>query len=257
MFGQVWLMDNTKSAIIKVYREMQERENSVTAEKVKNVFLGIDAGKNTLLSLFDEVKREKQSLIGKTLSRKTYDRYCTVRKHLAEFLEKDCNLSDIAIKEIDYRFISNFERFMLATRGCNENSTARYIHTFKYVINTAIKYGLIYKNPFAEFQIKGKKPDRGYLTQEEVEILMQHKFKSKRLERVRDVFVFCCFTGLSYIDVKNLSEDNICTFFDGKLWIISKRGKTDITFQVPLLEIPQKILEKYEGKSRNGNLRCF
>ena len=247
------LMDNTKTAIIKVYREMQERENCVTAEKVKNAFLGVNGGKNMLLPFFYEINQKKKVLVGKTLSPATYDRYCLVRKHLAEFLSQDCKLSDIALKEIDYRFVCNFERFMVVSHRCNDNTTIRYLHMFKHVITTAIKFGLIYKNPFADYQFKQKKSDRGFLTQEEVEIMMQQKFKSKRLERVRDMFVFCCFTGLSYIDVKNLSKDMICTLFD-KPWIIGKRGKTDVGFQVPLMEIPKKILEKYKGTLSDNRL---
>jgi integrase len=248
------LIDSTKSAIFKVYRELQERDNSVTAEKVKNVFLGIDAGQNTLLTVFDEINRKKEPLVGKTLSKPVYDRYLMVRNHMAEFLKKERNLTDIPLRDIDHKFICDFESFTIVSRGCNENSTAKYLHIFKHVIINAIKLRLIYYNPFDDYQIKRNKVDRGFLTQEEVEILMKQQFKSKRLERVRDIFVFCCFTGLSHIDVRNLSKDNICTMFDGKTWITGKRGKTDVTYQVPLLEIPQKILEKYKGKTRNGKL---
>jgi hypothetical protein len=96
---------------------------------------------------------------------------------------------------------------------------------FKHIIIVALKNEWIYKNPFSEYPITIDPVDRGYLAQEEIEILMKQIFKTKRLERLRDVFVFCCFTGLSYIDVKNLTEDHICTSFDGNLWIMGKRGK--------------------------------
>ncbi|MDR1223000.1 MAG: site-specific integrase [Tannerella sp.] len=117
-----------------------------------------------------------------------------------------------------------------------------------------MKNGWIYKNSFADYSIQIKKTDRGYLTQEEIEILMKQEFSTKRLERVRDVFLFCCFTGLSYIDVKNLTEDHIRTSFDGNLWIMGRRGKTDVSYNVPLLDIPQKILNKYRGKLQNEHL---
>jgi site-specific recombinase XerD len=96
--------------------------------------------------------------------------------------------------------------------------------------------------------------DRGYLAQEEIEILMRQKFETKRLERLRDVFVFCCFTGLSYIDVKNLTEEHIRTSFDGNLWIMGKRGKTDTGYQVPLLEVPKMILARYKSSLKNDRL---
>jgi site-specific recombinase XerD len=248
------LIDSTKSAIFKVYRDLQERENSVSAEKVKNAFLGIDLSQHSLLAMFDEYIREKKPLVGKNLSKSTFEKYRYTKNHLAAFLKQECNLSDIPLKEIDHRFICNFERFMLTTQKCVENTTAKYMQFFKHIVLVAMKYEWIYKNPFAEYKIRLKRTDRGYLTQEEVEILMKQKFKIKRLERVRDVFVFCCFTGLSYIDVKNLTADNIRTSFDGKTWIMGRRGKTEVAWQVPLLEIPQKIIAKYRDTQPKGRL---
>jgi hypothetical protein len=134
---------------------------------------------------------------------------------------------------------------MYTVRNCSENTTAKYMQFFKQITIVAMKYGWIHKNPFADYNIRIKKVDRGYLTQDEVETLIRHKFKIKRLERVRDVFVFCCFTGLSHIDVRNLTAENIRTSFDGKPWIMGKRGKTEVGYQVPLLEIPQMIIDKY------------
>jgi site-specific recombinase XerD len=143
---------------------------------------------------------------------------------------------------------------MLSTRNCAENTTAKYMQFFKHIIIEAMKFGWIQKNPFVDYHIRVTNPDRGYLTQDEVETLMKQKFSTERLERVRDVFVFCCFTGLSYIDVKNLTAGDFRTMFDGKQWIMGKRGKTNVGYQVPLLEIPLKIIEKYRGKLPEGRL---
>ena len=240
------LIDNTKSAIYKVYRELQEKENNVTAEKVKNTFLGIDIKRQNLLELFDQHNADIKKLIGISHSESTYDKYRITRSHLANFIKKWYDLSEISLKDINHKFICDFEIFLLTSRGCAANTTAKYIQLFKHIIIIAIKNGWIYKNPFAEYSIQIKKVDRGYLTQEELETIMNHKFSVKRLERVRDVFIFCCFCGLSYIDVKNLNENNICTSFDGRLWIMGKRGKTKVSYNIPLLEIPQMILKKYK-----------
>ena len=248
------LIDNTKSAIYKVYRDLQERENNVTSEKIKNIFLGITVRHQNLLEIFDEHNKEKKMLIGKTISKSTYDKYRITRNHLAEFLKKDYSLSDISLKEINHKFITDFEFFLLTSRSCAENTTAKYMQFFKHIIIIAMKNEWIYKNPFTGYSIQIKPTDRGYLTQKEIEILMQKQFKIKRLERVRDVFIFCCFTGLSYIDVKNLTENHIRTSFDGNLWIMGKRGKTDISYSVPLLEIPQTIINKYKGTLPDSRL---
>jgi hypothetical protein len=196
------LIDNTKSAIYKVYRDLQEKENSVTAEKVKNVFLGIETKHRTLLELFDLHNREKKLLTGISIAKSTWNKYRITRDHLAAYLKEWHHLSDIPLKEINHKFVCDFELFLLTARGSEENTVAKYMQMFKHIIGIAVKYGWIHDNPFSGYRIHLKKTDRGYLTQEEIEILINQSFPEKHLEKVRDIFIFCCFTGLSYIDVK-------------------------------------------------------
>jgi integrase len=118
---------------------------------------------------------------------------------------------------------------------------------FKRIVIIAKNNGWIKADPFANYKIRIKKVDRGYLQQREIEAIMAKKFSTKRLDQVRDIFIFSCFCGLAYIDVKNLRENNIRTSFDDKLWIMGKREKTGVSFTIPLLDIPRKILEKYKG----------
>jgi site-specific recombinase XerD len=241
------LVDNTKAAIIKVYRELQERDNYVTAEKVKNGFLGIEQRQQTLLELFDQHNREKKMLVGINIAKSTYNKYRITRDHLAAYIKEWHHLSDISLKEINHKFVSDFETFLLTERHSDVNTIAKYMQMFKHVIGIALKYGWLYENPFSDYKIQLKKTDRGYLTQEEIEILMNKDFTAKHLDKVRDVFLFCCFTGLSYVDVQRLTHDDIKTSFDGRLWLIGKRRKTDVGYNVPLLEIPKRILEKYKN----------
>jgi site-specific recombinase XerD len=248
------LIDSAKSAIYKVYRDLQERDNSVTAEKVRNVFLGINGGCKNLLEAFDEHNREKKLLVGVNITVSLYDKYRITRDHLSEFLRSRYSLSEISLKEIDRKFIKDFEIFLLTGRKCSENTAVSYLKLFKHLVCEALKFGWIHANPFMDYPLKLKPVDRGYLTQEEVEILMKQTFSSERLEQVRDLFVFCCFCGLSYIDVKNFTAESIGISFDGKPWIKGRRGKTDIPYMIPLLEIPKAILEKYRGRQRDGRL---
>jgi site-specific recombinase XerD len=246
------LMDNTKAAIYRVYRDMQEKDNCVTAEKVKNGFLGIDTKHQNLLELFDLHNKEKKMLVGISIAKSTYNKYRITRDHLADYIGEWHHFSDISLKEINHKFVCDFETFMLTERHSEENTIAKYMQMFKHVIGIAIKYGWIHDNPFSGYKIHLKKTDRGYLTQEEIEILMNRELTANHLEKVRDVFVFCCFTGLSYIDVKRLTHDDIKTSFDGRLWIMGKRRKTDVGYNVPLLEIPGRILEKYRNTLPNN-----
>jgi hypothetical protein len=185
------LIDDTRTAIFQIYRDIQKNENSVTVEKVKNVFLGIDCRQQqqNLLELFDQHNSERKLLVGKSVAASIYDKYRISRNHLADFLKERYNLTDIPLKKIDHKFICDFEIFMLTSCKCAENTTAKYMQIFKHIIIVGMKYGWIYKNPFSEYSIHVKKTDIGYLTQDEVEILMKQKFESKGLERVRDILI--------------------------------------------------------------------
>ena len=125
---------------------------------------------------------------------------------------------------------------------------------FKRIILIARNNGILIGDPFASYKIRLEKVDRGYLSEDEIKIILKKKMVSERLEQVRDVFIFSCFSGLAYVDVANLKEDNIRKSFDGNLWIITKRQKTNTDVNVPLLDIPKMILEKYKGKLPDGKV---
>ncbi|WP_164723285.1 site-specific integrase [Chryseobacterium aureum] len=248
------LLDKTKAGIHKIYRDIQERENVVSAEKVKNTFLGIDSKQYLLLKTFDEQVAEKFDLIGKRIVKSTYYRYYYLRIRLSEFLVEKYHLADIPLREINYQFIHDFEMYLLIVRGNKQSTIAQYLILLKKILELAHKNELIFRNPFINYVIEDKKSERGYLTQIEVEVLMNWKF-TKRLERTRDVFIFCCFTGLSFIDVFNLTGEKINLSIDGDYWIVGKRKKTNMDYFIPMMEIPKKILEKYKSQTfENGKL---
>lgn len=247
------LADNTKSAIFGIYRELQERDNYVTAEKVKNVFLGIEIRQQTLLEFFDVYIKELQVTARTTFSHNNY-LYGLTRRLLADFLRLWHNVSDIAVREIEPKFIHDFEAYLAANYNYAHNTTAKHLKNLKHVMNVAVERDFIGKNPFAKFNRQYKNPGREILTQEEIETLMTFKFEDKKLERTRDIFVFCCFTGLSYIDVFNMSSENLQPAFDGSMWIKGRRKKTDTEYSIPLLNIPKMILDKYENRLSGNRL---
>lgn len=248
------LLDEIKSALFTIYHEMQRRDNYVTAEKVKNEFLGLKEDHDTLLALFEKHNEDVKSLIGISKTKATYQKYEVTKKHLADFLKTKYKVSDISIKEINQMFINNFEVYLMTTAKCGHNTTAKFMQFFKRIIIIARNNGMLVGDPFANYKIRIKKVDRGYLTEEEINKIVSKKFATERLEHVRDIFIFSCFSGLAYIDVKNLTQDNIRTSFDGNLWIMTKRQKTNTSVNVPLLKIPQMILEKYKGKLPEGRI---
>lgn len=247
------MLDEVKSSLHQIYHELQRREQ-VTAEKMKNEFLGQTENHETLLNLFAKHNEDVKTLVGKSKSAATYQKYEVTRKHLAKFIQSKYNLSDIALRSVSNMFINDFEVYLVSTAGCSHNTTAKFMQFFKRIILIARNNGLIAGDPFANYKIRLKKVDRGYLTEEEINKILKKKFATQRLEHVRDIFIFSCFTGLAYIDVKNLTQDNVRTSFDGEMWIMTKRQKTDISVNVPLMKIPQMILDKYKGQLPNGML---
>ena len=248
------ILESIKATMTKIYRDLRERESSVSPEKIKNIFFGVETRHETLLDLFKRHNDDVQKLVGISKSEATYQKYERTKKHIAEFIKERYNLSDISLKEINHLFISDFEVYLLTTAGCNANTTAKFLQFLKRIILIARNNGWIQTDPFYNYKIRITKVDRGCLTQNEIETIMQKTFASKRLEQVRDIFVFSCFCGLAYIDVKNLRENNVRTSFDENLWIVGKREKTGVSFNIPLLDIPKAILGKYKGKLPNGHL---
>jgi site-specific recombinase XerD len=246
------LIENTKSAIHRVYREMQEKDNYVTADKIKNIFLGIEQKHQTLLELFDSYNREKKELLGISVGKSTYHRYYITLLRLEDFIRHKYNRGDIPVKEVNRQFIDDFETYLLTRHAYSKNYILSIMKKLRHIIELALNREWIHRNPFKDYKLQFPKTDRGFLTQPEIEALMDAKFDEGYLERTRDIFVFCSFTGLSYTDVKHLTGENIQSAIDGKMWIKGKRRKTDAEYNIPLLNIPKTIIDKYAGKTSNG-----
>lgn len=248
------LLDDIKASLNQIYHEQQWRDNYVTAEKVKNQFLGHSENHDTLLNLFEKHNNDVKQLIGISKSASTYQKYEVTRKHLVSFIESKYNLSDIALKEINLMFITDFEVYLKTTGKCNANTTAKFMQFFKRIILIARNNSLILGDPFANYKIRLQRVDRGYLTEDEIKKILELDLVSERLENVRDLFIFSCFCGLAYIDVAGLRKEHIRKSFDGNLWIMTKRVKTGTNVNVPLLDIPQMILDKYKDQLPQGKI---
>lgn len=247
-------LEDIRVSLINHYREIELHESFVTAEKVRNAFLGITTRQQTLLATFSDFNEDVKKLVGFSKSQATYEKYDRCCRRLEEFMQAKYRIKDIALKEITYKFITDFENYLRVESKCNENTAAKFMQTFRMIIIQAKNNGWIYSDPFANYKIRIKRVDRGYLTEQEIQTMLKKKFASKRLEQVRDIFIFSCLTGLAYIDLKNLTKEDIQIAFDGKPWIMTSRQKTDTPVRVPLLKIPQAILKKYDGKLPKGQL---
>ena len=245
------VLDACRTILYNKYRDIFGKDNFVTAEKLKNSYLGISTDNTMLLELFRDLIKDIEALVNITKTKATLQKYKVTYTRLSEFMKFKYNISDINVKEIKYQFICDFEVYLRTQANCSPNTTAKFIQFFKRVILIAQNNGWIQHNPFGNYKIHFKKVDRGYLTDQELEVIKNKEFNIERLEKVRDIFVFACWTGLAYVDTYKLTYDNIKTGVDGKLWIMTKRAKTDTVVTVPLLDVPLSIIEKYRGKQDN------
>ncbi len=248
------LLDDVKASLNQIYHEQQRRDNYVTAEKVKNEFLGHTENHETLLNLFKKHNNDVKALVGISKSASTHQKYEVTRKHLENFIQYKYRLSDMALKEINLMFITDFEVYLKTICKCNSNTTAKFMQFFKRIILIARNNGIIIGDPFANYKIRLQRVDRGYLTEDEIKKILELNLVSDRLENVRDLFIFSCFCGLAYIDVAGLKKEHIRKSFDGNLWIMTKRVKTGVDVNVPLLDIPKMILDKYKDQLPNGKI---
>jgi site-specific recombinase XerD len=192
-------------------------------------------------------------LIGKDFAENTYKRYLTSLSHTKEFLKYKFNLNDISIHRIDLAFINDYDFYLRTVKKCNNNSTIKYIRNFGKIVKQCYANGWIERDPFLGYKGKVKKTDRVYLTEDEIQFIVDKSFATQRLSLVRDIFIFSCFTGLAYVDVKNLTPSHLVIGIDGVKWIYKNRQKTEVESRIPLLPIPEQILKKYENNPAANN----
>src|SRR6476620_9036480 len=214
-------LDILKSKVYEVEKDMVNNDLEVTAQQFKSKFLGIDEKQRTLIPIFEEHNKRVKELIGKDFAQNTYKRYLTSLRHTKDFLKHQYNSSDIPITKIDTAFINDFDFYLRNTRSCNNNSTLKYIRNFGKIVKQCYANGWIERDPFLNYRGKVKEVERLYLSPEELQTLIEKEFKMERLALVRDMFVFSCFTGLAYVDVRNLTKSHVSFGIDGEKWIFT------------------------------------
>ncbi len=248
------MLDKIRVGINKAYQDICDKDNYVTAEKVRNAFLGMGMNHETLLAVFRQHNEDYAKQVGKIKSQRSYWKYCTVYNHLSEFIRQRYKVSDIALKELAPAFITDFELFLRTEKNHCTNTIWSYMMPFKRIIYMSINNGWLQRDPFYAYSITKEETKRGFLSKEEIKMLIEGSFKKKSYELIRDLFIFCCFTGLSWTDMANLTKENLQISFDGHLWIKTNRQKTGTETNLRLLEVPLRIIKKYEGCSEDGKL---
>lgn len=245
-------LDSIRGQIISSYHRLSESNEVVTAVMIKDAFLGLDVKTNTLLAVFEEFNDRQEKLIGIDIAQSTFNKYDLTYRRIKEFLKTKMRKNDILLCQVDRNFVMDFEAWLKIEYKLDTNSSEKLMRIFKRITTMCFKNGQMPKDPFCDHKLRKVKKDRGYLTKVELEKIIDFKPDSKRLEKVRDIFLFCCFTGFDYSTTAALTDKNIVTDDDGSLWVETHRVKTGTPSKVKLLDIPLSILKKYELK-RDGN----
>jgi site-specific recombinase XerD len=246
-------LDLLKNQIRDAEMELIHKKTPVTIETIKSKLLGIDERARMLVPIFQDHNNKIKELVGKEYAPGTLERYTTSLKHTIEFMQWKYNVSDIDITKIDHAFVTDYEFWLRSVRNCANNTAVKYLKNFNKIIKLCLANDWLDKNPFANYKSKVKEVERVYLTEEEIQSIIEKDFKTERLSLVRDIFLFSCFTGLAYIDVKNLTKSHISYGIDGEKWIFTHRQKTESASKIPILPVTQMIIDKYENHPQCNN----
>jgi len=241
-------LDEAYGAIMDTHKQLLREDKLITAQAIKARYLGQDEQHKTLLEL---IKYHNESQKSK-LRPGTMKNYYGTEKYLKRFLHETRRLEDINLKQLNYKFITDFENHLIngpelqKGKKCTNNGAMKHLERLRKMVNLAVRLEWLDKDPFVNYKKRYKKTERSFLTERELRLIEETTFSGKGYERVKDTFLFSCYTGLAYGDVKALDIDHLRFGIDGNLWIYTKREKTNETVKVPLLPKAKQILDKYK-----------
>jgi len=242
-------LEQLRTMMVQYYQELVINKAEITAEIIRNKYLGVDDSDMTLCKLIEY----HNAVCKETLRWGTLKNYFTTQKYIELFLKEHYKVSDVFLTSLNYKFVADLELFLrkhtlIANQRQMENNTVmKHIERLKKMIQMAIRYEWLEKDPFIAFQQKFHHVDRGYLTEEELKRIEEKSFSISRLQFVKDLFIFSCYTGLAYTDVMHLTPEHIQIGVDKELWLITSREKTDTSVKIPILPVAMEIINKYRN----------
>ena len=242
-------INTVRAKVLQIHRELEIDNKPITADIIKDCFYGRDKVQRSLLEMYAEHNEKCRALIGKEYTESTVTKFDTSINRLKEYIRSCYHRDDIMLAELDGQFIRNFDFWLKTEKHCQNNSALKHLKNLKKVVRIALANDWIKKDPFYGIHFKLEEINVEFLSREELDILMNMEFAIKRLEQVRDIFVFCCFTALAFVDVQQLSREHLIKDNNGALWIRKARQKTNQMCNIPVLSIPQRILRKYEDNA--------
>ena len=240
-------LESLRIRAYEIHKELLERDGYVEPVTIKEHLQGKNAFNKLFFEAYEEHNERMAQLVGIEFDAVTLSRYKLCLRYFREYMAQRTQASDFPIKSLNGEIIRGFEAFLKIEKRVAQNTMIRYMKCLKKVVNLAIANGWITVNPFAGIKFSEKKVVKDFLTIEEVNTIRTKEFGIERLDMVRDIFIFCCYTGLAFIDVYNLRPEHITEDAHGRKWIHKQRQKTEVEFFVPLLEYPLQLIEKYRN----------
>jgi site-specific recombinase XerD len=238
-------LDNLQAMVYQAHKLLSLAGVAITAQSIKNKFAGKQEQAHTLLEAVKEHNAKMKALVGIEYAIGTLKRFEVLERHLKAFMQEKYKIADISLKKIDHAFISDFEFYLRTENSCANNTAIRYLKNFGKIIRICISLKWMDADPMLGYKLKSKPVERPFLTEDELQRIAEKQFSSQRLLQVRDVFLFCCFTGLAYADAQKLKLSDISKGIDGNRWIFTHRKKTGTRSAIPLLPTATMILDRY------------
>lgn len=240
-------LDTLQANVYEAQRQLIADRQEVSIENIRLRLEGKRANSKMFIEVFKDHNEKVKQLIDKDFSPATHERYETAMTHTISFLKWKFKKTDIEIQELNYEFVTELEYWLKAIQGCSHNTAIKYISNIKKIVNICLKNSWLDKDPFLGYRMSKREVVRDVLSEEEIQLIGEKQFPTTRLEVVRDIFLFSCYTGLAYADVKKLRRQEIRKGIDGEQWIFTQRQKTETPTRIPLLPAAIRILQKYEN----------
>ena len=229
--------------------ELMQRGFLITARLLRDAVVDkVEAlNEKTLFQVFSEHNEEQGKMIDKGISKSTHWLSEYTYRLLKEHVEQKYKRSDLYLRELNIGFIQAFHTFLRTDKGMAQNSSTKHLKLLKKIINVAVANSYMTFNPFMTYKVEREPVEIDFLDEEELRRIINFDTPLPRLERAKDMFLFGCFTGLSYIDIKTLAPEHFERDSAGRIWIKKRRVKTGVLSRIPLLPIAKMILDKYRG----------
>ena len=238
-----------KAKLYQKEAELLDRGFIITAELLRDAYFDkVESLKEkTLFEVFEEHNREQEKLVGNGVSKATYWISVYTVRLLKEFVQQKYKREDLYLRELNLNFIQSFHSFLKIDKGMAQNSSTKHLKLLKKIVNLAVANSYMATNPFITYKVEREPVEIDFLDEEELRKIINFDTPLPRLERTKDMFLFGCFTGLSYIDIKTLAPEHFEKDNAGRIWIKKRRVKTGVLSRIPLLPIAKLILDKYKG----------